>query len=88
MESAGIGPSPLVLPALAKSPEDEPKRINARANTYPEILRRHQGVELGHVPDRTCAVVGGDHFDLTDITERVDTAFDRLAPTGDEEPVD
>ena len=48
------------------------------ANTYPEILRRYFGMESEAVADRTYAMVGGDYFNVVDITERVDAAFERL----------
>ena len=52
------------------------------ANTYPEIMRRYFGMESGAVADRTYAMVGGDYFNVVDITERVDAAFERLVPPG------
>jgi len=41
-------------------------------------------VEVSDVPDRTYAMVGGNCFDLVDITERIDVAFDRLVPPDSE----
>ena len=49
-------------------------------NTYPEILRRYHGLEVEDLPDRVYGMVNGNYFNLIDITERVDEAFEELLP--------
>jgi hypothetical protein len=49
-------------------------------NTYPEILRRYLGLDIENVPDRVYAMVGGDHFDIFEVTDEVDAAFKDLVP--------
>lgn len=47
-------------------------------NTYPEVLRRYLGAEIPAQPDHTYAMRSGGYYDLHDITERLDLAFERL----------
>jgi len=50
-------------------------------NTYPEVIRRYLGLDIGNLPDRVFSMVGGDHFDVFEVTEIVDAAFEELVPS-------
>ena len=50
-------------------------------NTYPEIIRRYFGTDVERVPDMVHAMVGGYYFDVFDITDEVDDAFEELVPS-------
>ncbi|MEX1346019.1 MAG: hypothetical protein AB1Z63_15250, partial [Candidatus Limnocylindrales bacterium] len=50
-------------------------------NTYPEILGRYLGLDVERVPDRVLGMVGGDYFELIDLTDEADAAFEELVPS-------